>query len=622
MIGRTLRDDAFNSARRRVVLLWKPMATWTVLVWVLLVATLAPLTSALLGRQVLGSEQVWGNEELLRWLISPVGLFYALMTGSIALTAAVVRFAGLFRIVTDHIEGRTPSATQTLKELVPQIPALFRVTVFTVTAAGVLLVPLALALFGVYGLFLTEYDINYYLESRPREIAYAVVSAGLIGLVWAVAAGRLAIRSVPALPAYLDGHRPLTVAIRRGWERTRDSAGRMIRVFSLSLGLWLIARAVAASTSFYLAQTAVEALAAATDSLTLIILATGAYTVGTLALDAVISFAGFSLLSTVLVKFYYEDTDLHEKVPKLPGLGALSMRAARAVVGWVGRGRVAILAALILFVGLLATGAFINPAPPPGPVEVIAHRAGPSLAPENSLLALDRAIDAGADWVEIDVQRTVDSVLVVVHDADLMRVAGSSQRIQGARSESILGQTLGTEAGVAPEDLQVALLSDFLDRARGRVQVMIELKYYGRDPLLARLVVDEVRRLGMEDQVAFMSLDVGAVRELADLAPETPRGYLSAASVGSVTRLPVDFVAVALPRLTPALVRTAHASGQRVYAWTLNDPGTMVSAVDLGVDGIITDDPVLARRVLGELAALSPAGRVMLRFRNLVDAPE
>lgn len=621
MILASLRDEAFLSARRRVVLLWRPMAMWTVLVWAVMVALLAPFTSAILGRQVLGAEQVWGNDELLRWLLSPRGALYAVLSGSVIATAAVVRFAGLFQIVTDHLGGKKPGVTATVRSLVPQIPSLIRISVFTAFAAAVLLLPLLAGLAGVYLAFLTDFDINYYLEVRPPALHWASALGIGWAFLWATGSGYLAARFVPALPAYLDGYRPLRKAIRVSWERTRSTAPRLIRLLTVSAALWLSGRALAAGFFFFTAQILVESLASVTDSLSLMLFATAAYTAGTVLLDALLSFAGFSLVATVIMKVYFEETDLHQRVPPLPPLGELTRRAVDRVVNWVGKGRLAGLTALVLLTGAVGAGWLLEPPPPSESVVVIAHRAGPALAPENTLLALERAISAGADWIEIDVQRTADGVLVVVHDADLMRVAGRATRVSSARSTDLVGATLGQGAGIPPSDLALATLVDFLERARGRTRLLIELKYYAADPLLAPQVVEEVRRAGMAGEVAFMSLDVSAVRQLAELAPEIQRGYLSAATVGDLSSLPIDFVAVAHQRLSRSLIRRTQGQGRAIYAWTLNEPGQMVAAIDAGVDGIITDDPRLARGVLQELEALTATGRLLLRFRNLVVDP-
>jgi glycerophosphoryl diester phosphodiesterase len=168
--------------------------------------------------------------------------------------------------------------------------------------------------------------------------------------------------------------------------------------------------------------------------------------------------------------------------------------------------------------------------------------------------------------------------------------------------------------GSPPAERRVATLDEFLERARGRIGLMIELKYYGHDPELAPAVVAAVRARAGND-VALMSLSVEAVQQLATLAPELPVGYVSAAAVGDLTRLPVQFLAVARPRVTPRLLRTAGERDVEVHAWTVNRASTMAELMDRGVDGLITDDPQLAVRVREEMLGLSLPSRLLLRFR-------
>jgi hypothetical protein len=113
------------------------MAGWTLLVWAAVATVLVPLSSGLLGWQLLrGSRAVVGNEALVGWLLTPLGLLYLLMAGGLTLTAAVVRYAGLFHIVTDDMEGRPTSVRRTALRLAPRLPALFRLCVVAVAAGN------------------------------------------------------------------------------------------------------------------------------------------------------------------------------------------------------------------------------------------------------------------------------------------------------------------------------------------------------------------------------------------------------------------------------------------------------------------------------------------------------
>lgn len=148
---------------------------------------------------------------------------------------------------------------------------------------------------------------------------------------------------------------------------------------------------------------------------------------------------------------------------------------------------------------------------------------------------------------------------------------------------------------------------------------MIELKLYGSDPGLAAAVLGEVRARGMSEEVAVMSLDLRAVRQAAALTADIPVGYVAAATVGDPTALPVEFLAIAAPRLTPRLRTQARQRGQRVHVWTVNRAADMAALSERGIDGIITDDPALAVRINARLGDLSPASRILLRFLDLVE---
>jgi glycerophosphoryl diester phosphodiesterase len=591
------------------------MAGWTVLVWGAVVVGLGPLSTALLGWQVVrGPQLVVGNEALLAWLLTPRGALWAVLAGSLALTGAVLRYAGLFHVITDDLSGHRPTVVRTALHLVPQLPALFRLSAVAV-AAGVLMAAVLVAgLAGVQAMFLAQFDINYYLAERPPEWRRAVAVATLWAVIWALGALFVLGRTVLAIPAYLDGHQPLRVAFERAAARGQGQKPRLFKLLGLSVAIWLGARL--ALTAIYLAtgSLAIDAVAALSWSLRPVLVVTAALVAGLFAVDAVVAFLGFSFVTTVLTKFYYEDTDLHAVAPGGAGLRGLPWRVMRRARPWLRPRRALPVAAVLVLASMAASGILLDRLPAVRPVAIIAHRGGPPPAPENTLAALERAIAAGADYSEIDVQRTRDGVLVLVHDADFMRVAGDGRRVAEVNYADVADLVQLADDGSPPAERRIATLDQILDRAHGRIGLVIELKYYGHDPELAPAVVEMVRARGDED-ITLMSLSLEAVQQLASLAPEFPVGYVSAAAVGDLTRLPVQFLAVARPRVTPRLLRTAGERGVEVHAWTVNQATTMAELMDRGVDGLITDEPELAVRVRAAMLNLSLPSRLLLRFR-------
>ncbi|MDX1676186.1 MAG: glycerophosphodiester phosphodiesterase family protein, partial [Longimicrobiales bacterium] len=492
-----------------------------------------------------GSRAVVGNEELLAWGLTLPGITWGLLAGAFGIMAAVVRYAGLFHIISDDLRGRAPGLRQTALDLAPRLPALFRLCVVSVAAGAALALPVAAGLAAIKATVLGRYDINYYLATRPPEWRVALVMAAGWVLIVGLPALWVAGRSALALPAYLDGHQPLPAALRESWARTRGAAARTARTLGLAVGAWLLGRALVGAAYVALGSAAVSALGSLTRSLEPLVLATAAYALGLIVLDAVIAFTGFAFVATVLTKAYYEDTDLHARAPPPVTLQELPAHVAARIQAIL-RPRTAVpVAALLLVVSAGASGALIGRTPDPGPVIVTAHRGGPPPAPENTLAALERAIDAGADWAEIDVQRTRDGTVVAVHDADLMRMAGDPRRIRATTYAELEGVVQRPDDGSPPAERRVATLAEILDRSQDRIGILIELKYYGADPELAGAVVRAVRRAGMSGEVRVMSLDYPAVRDVQRLAPRISTGYVAAAAVGDLGRLPVDFIAVA-----------------------------------------------------------------------------
>ncbi len=242
---------------------------------------------------------------------------------------------------------------------------------------------------------------------------------------------------------------------------------------------------------------------------------------------------------------------------------------------------------------------------------VFAHRGGAALAPENTLLAFDRALELGVDGIELDVRGSRDGIVVVHHDATLGRTTGvaggvetftaaelgrmdAAYRFQPERGHPFRGQEIG-----------VPRLRDVLARYPG-VPLIVELKRPGAG--FARAVVDEVRAAGAIDRVCIGAEDVGGLRAVRAheprLATSAGRDEVRWWLYRSRMRWPVRHVryrAFQVPEragwtrvVSPRFVRHAHAVGVPVQLWTVDEVEDMRRLLDWGVDAIITDRPDVA----------------------------
>jgi len=227
------------------------MALWTLITWGLMTVILSPLFTSILGWQFLREgEMVIGNRALLEWLISPGGLLYLVLFGGLAIVGAVIHFAGLFQIVTNDLEGQPTHILGTTLQIIPRIPSLVRLCLYAAGAGVGLLIPLLLA-YGTALYTLTgEFDLIHYLQPQPDSWKWAVSGAISITLLWLVGVAVLAGRSILALPAYLDGYRPIRKAFSQSWEITNRKAGRILRVLFISVTFWVVIRLLVDSILF------------------------------------------------------------------------------------------------------------------------------------------------------------------------------------------------------------------------------------------------------------------------------------------------------------------------------------------------------------------------------------
>lgn len=236
-----------------------------------------------------------------------------------------------------------------------------------------------------------------------------------------------------------------------------------------------------------------------------------------------------------------------------------------------------------------------------GPL-AIAHRGGAGLAPENTLAAFGRSTALGLTHLETDVHVTRDGHVVCFHDATLARVTGHPGRVADLDLADL--QRLRVHGSEPVPTLAEAMA------AFPQARFAVDLKDERVIAPMARLLRT---RPGWADRVLVAGAWNRWLRRLQDEAPgvTTALGWRSLTSLvacarGGVRPLGVRSGAFAhvplrlgrLPVHSERVIARAHDLGIRVVVWTVDDPATMRSLLDAGVDGIITDRPDLLREVL------------------------
>ena len=261
-----------------------------------------------------------------------------------------------------------------------------------------------------------------------------------------------------------------------------------------------------------------------------------------------------------------------------------------------------------------------------------AHQGGAREAPSSTLFALRRAVEAGADALELDVHMTADRRLVVCHDATVDRTTDGT----GAIAQMTLAEVQALDnahwwvpgevvapgrpdadyplRGRAPADpeLRVATVEEVLE-AFPDVFLNFDIKQTA--PVVAPYEAELaalLARFGRVDDVIVGSFWDDATDAFTAAAPDVPTAvalsgtasFWQAVQAGAPTP-PMRHAALQVPRTYEALtivdapfVEAAHRAGMAVHVWTVDEPSEMEELVDLGVDGIISDVPTVLERVL------------------------
>jgi glycerophosphoryl diester phosphodiesterase len=219
----------------------------------------------------------------------------------------------------------------------------------------------------------------------------------------------------------------------------------------------------------------------------------------------------------------------------------------------------------------------------------VGHRGARAYAPENTLTSFKKALEIGVDAVELDVRKTKDNQLVVIHDANVKRTTDG----EGLVSELTLKEIKGfsAEKGEKIPTFQEAL--DFLDT---KVKVFIELKEAG----VEEQVLSIVQEKGLEKNVVIVSFLEDALKKVRELDKDIETGLIYAKHknpVKAALELKANYL-LAFYRFTHTVnVQKAHENGLKVIVWTINKSEEVEEYAAKGVDGIASDKPDILMRV-------------------------
>jgi glycerophosphoryl diester phosphodiesterase len=396
--------------------------------------------------------------------------------------------------------------------------------------------------------------------------------------------------------------------LRKSWQQTR---GRF-REFAVPVAIcWVFVFISSLAMNWLVESAAAQLLDPTGLSLTVVVLVV----VGTLALiavlDAIWFIIGKIMHVLLMADFYHEMMEGNRK-------SSAPLQAARILtpnglkrIGWL-------IAGIVLIMGFASGVAFIQGFHINRTVEITGHRGSKVRAPENTLSAIRQAISESADYAEIDVQTTADGIVVLLHDADLMRVASVNQRLRDINYSELKDIDVGSWFSPEFSSERIPTLQEAIDLARGRIKLNIELKFNWADPTLSQKVGNIIRQKGFTSECVVSSLNFQALTEIKRNFSDITTGFIVFHVAGTLSRMEADFLSINAARAFPRLVRKLHRQGRAVHVWTVNDLNNVISMIEMGVDNIITDYPQRLRRFLEAWNALSDGEKIILMLRKFI----
>ncbi|MHA1338440.1 MAG: glycerophosphodiester phosphodiesterase [Promethearchaeota archaeon] len=226
-------------------------------------------------------------------------------------------------------------------------------------------------------------------------------------------------------------------------------------------------------------------------------------------------------------------------------------------------------------------------------IYVTAHRGANAECPENTILSFEKAVEIGADLIEMDIHLSKDEAIVVMHDANTRRVADIALSIKDSTYEQLQEANL-------PEGQKIPLLDEVFEKFRGKVGFVIEIKATN----LAEALLNKIKEYDVSESciiISFRHNELVRFRELnkdipiATLEPSGGRfvsGWLFKKNIlNHVKSLGFEGVHPFHKLLNKKFVESAHKMGIFVNPWTVDDNKRMEQLIGFGVDGITTNDP-------------------------------
>ncbi|WP_391560291.1 glycerophosphodiester phosphodiesterase [Robertmurraya sp.] len=234
-------------------------------------------------------------------------------------------------------------------------------------------------------------------------------------------------------------------------------------------------------------------------------------------------------------------------------------------------------------------------------VDNVAHRGATAYAPENTIAAFDLAVNMKADYIEIDVQRSKDGELVLIHDTTVDRTTDGTGKVGELTFEQLRSLDAGSWKGEQYEGEPIPTFEEILDRYRGKVGILIELKAPELYPGIEKQVAEALKERNLDkpqnEKIIIQSFNFESMKTTNELLPLVPIGVLTSNRAHTTPEALQEFSTYAdwfnpsYGIVTEELVNQVHSLGMKIGSWTVRSQEAADFLFEMKVDAIITDYP-------------------------------
>ncbi len=247
-------------------------------------------------------------------------------------------------------------------------------------------------------------------------------------------------------------------------------------------------------------------------------------------------------------------------------------------------------------------------------IMIVGHRGAAAHAPENTIAAIELAIELGANTIEIDLRQTKDGVPVALHDSGVDRTTDGDGDISDLTFEDIRKLDAGSWFDEKYSGEKIPSLQEVIDALSDTTILIIEFKGgLGEYDKIEERTIQIVQDSDISDRVILKSFDPNQLELIQELDDSFPLLYVYALRIpwlhmiidtgitfGSVYDFDVEYLQPHIWFLSESFVEDAQEKGYKIIAWGVNDPDTIIGAINIGVDGIETDYPERVYKILNE----------------------